>query len=338
MSKESDDRSSRAEQAASLWAARLDGGELSPRETAELESWLEASPEHRRLLTEYCQFSSDLESSLPALVAQGRADMPRTELTQHASKRWWWLAGASAGLAAAAACTLLLLRTPQASVPSLQGYATSACEQRVVDLPDGTHVELNAQSNLLVESFGRERRVRLAAGQAFFSVNKDPSRPFTIETPAGSVHVTGTAFDVNSEPGCSLRVTVSEGSVLVRPATADGAPAVAPVPLKAGDLLQSAPSGVSLQHLAPEALESRLAWRQGRAVFEDTPLREALSQFSQYHGRGISATPGAAALRVGGRYSLSDLEGFLSSLEQILPVHVARDLNGSVRISLRSEP
>jgi transmembrane sensor len=332
------DPSSRAEQEASLWAARLDGAELSPAETSELEAWLQASPERRRLLTEYCQFSSDLESSLPALVAQGHTSMPAVAAASARPRRLWWLAGASAGLAAAAACALLLLRPSLPAAPALQSYATSACEQRTVDLPDGTRVELNAQSNLLVEPFGRERRVRLAAGQAFFSVAKDSTRPFAIETPAGSVHVTGTAFDVTSEPGCSLRVTVSEGAVLVRPATADGTPSAAPVALTAGDLLHSAPPGLSVRHLAPEELESRLAWRQGRAVFEDTPLREALSQFSQYHGRGLSATPAAAALRVGGRYSLSDLDGFLSSLEEILPVHVARDLNGSVRISLRGEP
>jgi len=338
MSENPSEPTARADQEASLWAARLDGAELSRAETAELEAWLRASPENRHLLTTYCQFSSDLETGLPALVAQGLVTMPPTPAPSRLPARPWLLGGVMAGLAAAAACVLLLLRPAQQAAPGVQSYATSACEQRSLSLPDGTRVELNAQSNLVVEAFGRERRVRLASGQAFFSVAKDPTRPFAIETPAGSVHVTGTAFDVNSEPGCALRVTVAEGTVLVRPALGEGAPSSAPVSLAAGDLLQSAPSGLSVRRLAPDALEARLAWRQGRAVFDDTPLREALSQFSQYHGRGLSATPGAAALRLGGRYSLSDLEGFLASLEEILPVHVTRDLNGSVRVALRGEP
>jgi ferric-dicitrate binding protein FerR (iron transport regulator) len=41
---------------------------------------------------------------------------------------------------------------------------------------------------------------------------------------------------------------------------------------------------------------------------------------------------------VGGRYSLDDLDGFFAALEQVLPVHVSRNLNGTVQVGLRSEP
>ena len=65
-----------AEDQAALWAARLDGSTLSAADRAELEAWLAKDPRHRALLSQYCQFSSDLEDYLPALVGAGAVSMP----------------------------------------------------------------------------------------------------------------------------------------------------------------------------------------------------------------------------------------------------------------------
>ncbi len=64
------------------------------------------------------------------------------------------------------------------------------------------------------------------------------------------------------------------------------------------------------------------------------PLSEALARFARYHGHGITATPEAANLKVGGRFSLDDLNGFLTTLEEVLPVRVSRGLNGTVQVAL----
>jgi transmembrane sensor len=107
--------------------------------------------------------------------------------------------------------------------------------------------------------------------------------------------------------------------------------------LAAGDHLSAGPDGVAIRALNAAALDATLAWRQGQIVFDGVPLREALTRFARYHGRGITATAGAAELRVVGRYSLDDLDGFLAQLEEALPVRVTRSLNGTVQVSLRSE-
>ena len=72
-------------------------------------------------------------------------------------------------------------------------------------------------------------------------------------------------------------------------------------------------------------------------MFNGVPLRDALARFARYHGRGITATPDAAVQRVGGRFSLDDLDGFFAALEEALPVRVTRNLNGTVQVSLRTE-
>ncbi len=93
-----------------------------------------------------------------------------------------------------------------------------------------------------------------------------------------------------------------------------------------------------MQNLPAARLEDQLAWRNGQVVFDGVPLRVALAAFARYHGRGISASPDAAELRVGGRFSLDDLDGFFSALEQVLPVRVTHDLSGAATVSRRSEP
>jgi transmembrane sensor len=152
------------------------------------------------------------------------------------------------------------------------------------------------------------------------------------------VQVTGTQFDVRAETAAPLEVTVVEGSVQVRPADPAGRPG-ASVLLGAGDQLSASSGGVEVRALSANALNDALAWRQGQIVFADVPLRTALARFARYHGRGITATAAAAEMRVGGRYSLDDLDGFLASLEDILPVpvRVTRSLDGTIQVGLRTE-
>ncbi len=318
---------------AALWAARLDGSDLTASDRAAFDAWLAGDPSRRDLLSHYCQFGADLELQLPALVAAGALAVP-AESTVSRRGRWvrW---GVPATLAAAAAVALVLWpgRTPTQSAE----VATPMAQRQTFTLADGTQVDLNAQTNLQIEIGRRERRVRLASGEAFFAVRKDPARPFIVETPAGSVRVTGTQFDVRTDAADAFEVTVVAGTVLANPGDAGGR-AAAPVSLTAGDRLSAGPRGIAVQPLSAAALDAALAWRQGQAVFDGVPLRDAVALFARYHGRGIAVSAGAAERRIGGRFSLDDLDGFFAALEEVLPVRVTHNLNGTVQVSLRAEP
>jgi transmembrane sensor len=220
-----------------------------------------------------------------------------------------------------------------------QSITTAVAQRQTVTLADGSRIELNARTSLQVELTSTERRVRLASGEAFFQVTKDPSRPFTVETPAGSVRVTGTAFNVLAESPAALDVTVTEGTVAVRPSvTAGGSDTAAPSALTAGDHLSArATTGVSVKPISTAALANILAWRQGAVVFDDVPLAEALARFAHYHGRGITASPGAAQLRISSRFNLDDLDGFFASLSDLHQVRATRDASGLYHVSLRTE-
>jgi transmembrane sensor len=320
-----------ADEQASLWAARLDGSELSAADRAALEAWLARDPSHRNLLTQYCQFSADLEQKLPVLVTADAVDFIPPAATRRRF-RWARWAGGSLAAAAAIGVAIWLIR-PQTQ---LETVATPVARRQSLTLADGTRIELNAQTNLQVEITGRTRHVLLASGEAFFAVHKDPSRPFIVETPAGSVRVTGTQFNVRAETATALEVTVVEGSVQAHPGEINGRPS-APQSLTAGDQLSAGPGGTEVRHLSAVALEDTLAWRQGWIVFHGVPLREALARFARYHGRGITVTPDAAGKSVGGRYNLDDLDGFLNGLEEGLQVRVTHDLNGTLQVSSRTQ-
>jgi transmembrane sensor len=330
-----------AEEQAALWAARLDGSELTAGQLAELEAWLAENPAHRTLLSRYSQLSVDLEEQLPALLdanaepalAAGASETAPEAIPEaspvRAPVREGWNPLRVAGWALAAAAMVAGLVWFLQPRRQSEAFATAAAERRSVTLVDGSQVELNARTRLQVEIGGGERHVRLAAGEAFFTVSKDPKRPFIVETPAGSVRVTGTVFGVHSEAALELEVTVVEGSVLVRPEIAPAAP----VSLHAGDRLVAGTS-VSVQKLSADALRDGLAWRKGQIVFDHVPLREALARFAHYHGRegDFTVTAAAADRQVSGLYSLDDVDGFLASIEVALEVHATRDRGTGIRV------
>jgi transmembrane sensor len=307
----------RIEDEASLWAARLEGGGMTDADRTALATWLDADPDHRWVLSRYRQLSAQLDEQF------GTA----TESIAIAKATWrrrWRMYG---GIAAAAAAIVILFAV-LASRP--HEFATKTAERHIAALNDGSQVELNAQTTLVVEFSRAERRVRLSRGEALFTVAKDTTRPFLVETPSGVVRVTGTVFNVRAARDKRVEVTVLEGNVRVRPTKAPTEAALTP-----GRQALLASENITVRDLPEGAAQDAVAWRQGQVVFDDAPLREVLERFSAYHAQTITVEPGAADLRLGGRYALDDLNGFLDSVEHVLGVQVVQEPNGVIRVVRR---
>lgn len=316
---------------AAAWAARLDGDTLAPGERAALDAWLAQDPNHRAALSEYCQLSADLEERLPALVASGAIKMTVPGKSAHQPLTFPRIASIVLAAAAAVAFGIWTMRPS----PLIENYATAVAQRAAYVMADGTRVELSAHTSLRFENNGSGRRVRLTGGEAFFAVSKDPARPFTVETPAGTVRVTGTTFNVRTDPtATTLSVTVVEGSVQVRPGAMTGTEA-APYSLRANDQLFARAGAVTVTSLSSAALDDALAWREGQIVFDDVPLREAVARFAHYHGRTVKVPENLAGEKIGGRFSLDDWNGFLAALEVALPLNVVHDLSGTVFLAPR---
>ncbi len=317
------------EEAAALWAAKLEAAPLSTPDLRALESWLAGAPARRELVADYCEFAADVGRLIPVLATEGRLAAeppPAPRPRQH--RRLAILA--LGGLVAAAFAVFLAVR-PAASHPAApRQIATAAAQRHSLTLADGSHIDLSARTQVTIALTAQARRVQLAAGTAYFEVARNRQRPFSVETPAGTVLVTGTKFAVRSEPDAALEVVVAEGQVQVSPTGAE------PVALAAGQRLVAAGPALRVEALAPAVLADALAWREGMVVFADTPLSEALARFAQFHDTPITVAPAAADLHLGGRYSLDDLAGFLAALEEILPVQVTRLPGRPTQVELRA--
>jgi len=88
---------------------------------------------------------------------------------------------------------------------------------KLVTLPDGSKVWLNKLSTLTVRNqFGEKTRDVILEGEAYFEVAKDKARPFLISSGKIVTQVVGTAFNIHHEKSGLVKVTVTEGNVLVK--------------------------------------------------------------------------------------------------------------------------
>ncbi|SHJ40817.1 FecR family protein [Tangfeifania diversioriginum] len=93
-------------------------------------------------------------------------------------------------------------------------------ETKQVTLPDQTEVWLNAGSSLKYPSeFSQKVRSVHLTGEAFFSVTKNQSKPFVVETKSLAVKVLGTKFNLKAYPDEHQTVaTLQEGKIEVQTA------------------------------------------------------------------------------------------------------------------------
>jgi transmembrane sensor len=311
----------RPDEAAAQWALRLDAGRLSPAEERDLDFWLAEDPGNESRLENFRTTWRGLGETVPAMVREGRLpDFGAAPRVVRPPRAVFFRVAASVGVAAALALSVVWW------VQRPQTLATAVAQRQAVLLADGSHVDLNARTSLAVELRGNERRVRMDEGEAYFAVAKDPSRPFFVATPAGTVRVTGTAFNVRSTAAGQLEVTVLEGSVAVEPKGHE------PRQLVAQDQLTVRGASSATRQLTAPAARDVIAWREGRLIAESEKLAAAVERFARYHGREIQVEAPAADLELGGRFRLEDLESFLRDIQVALPVQVLRPADGRIRI------
>ena len=200
----------------------------------------------------------------------------------------------------------------------LADVRTAPGEQRTVELGDGTNVRLNGGSALSYRLDSRRREIKLIAGEAYFSVAHDSSRPMFVAAADARIPGSGKRFDVRIT-GDSIVLTLEEGSVI---ANREGAPAEQEARVRPGEQLVWQ-AGQALQPVAADVSEA-LAWQRGRLVFKSRPLSEVVADLSRYR-RGLAVVIGdAGAERVTGVFPASDPDAILASMERTLDLKVIR--------------
>ncbi|NDV59690.1 FecR family protein [Bacteroides sp. 519] len=111
----------------------------------------------------------------------------------------------------------LLSNNNQEYDPTMIEYFVPNGERQTVVLPDGSSIQVNAGSLLVYPSrFSKTRRQVYLSGEANFSVEGDPKRPFIVRTDDLHIEVLGTKFNVQAYPGGGfIATTLEHGSVKV---------------------------------------------------------------------------------------------------------------------------
>lgn len=293
------------------WFVRLRDGEADAAVRWGFDAWLTASPDHARAWTELEMLWSDLDHLRPLKAAE--AARPVHAAVPARPRRWRQVAFALAASLVLAAGILGIF----AQSGRFADFRTLAGERRIIALADGSQVELAPASAIDVDLTGSRRMIRLVSGQAFFTVAKDPARPFSVAARGGTVTALGTAFDVKLGLGAAVAVAVDESRVKVE------VPGAAGVVVGQGQGVGY--EGETISPPGPLDPGEIGDWRRGRLVFHDVRLAEAVADLERYGGGRIGIlSREAGQRRVTAVLDASDPSGGLDMLAGGLGLRVVR--------------
>ena len=324
--------SDRVDAEASAWLARRDRGLTAAEQDAYLE-WLRADPAHAAAMKRQervWKVLDHLEQWRPAHSATPNPDL----LAPQHPRRPYWLAATAVGLAAALAFLIAVPRpaaptTVAQSAPRREAIVHPGPERRTLE--DGSVVELNRDAAIEVAFTPAERRVRLVRGEAYFTVAKNPARPFIVEASGVAVRAIGTAFSV-ALGRTDVAVLVTQGSVQVmdQTHTADLAAGDGPVVLGAGQrtvvrLMKLRPAQRTVavpppppqeQEVTPAEIDRALSWQGMRLEFVEMPLNDVVTAFNRYNHRKLRIEdPALAEILVGGNFRADNVDAFVRLLD-----------------------
>lgn len=229
------------------------------------------------------------------------------------------LPGLAAAIAVVAVSLALGWRLHSPTVQRV-AYGTPVGALETTSLADGSEATLSSDSRIVVALSGRERRIELERGEAFFHAAKDPARPFVVAAAGHQAIAVGTRFAVRRDAD-GVRVVVTEGLVRLESAPGPDGLRQPTTLLPAGSVALASAHGVVVQSGTVDQARQALSWRDGFLAFHDTSLAAAAAEFNRYNARKIViADPSVGALRVGGSFRWANAEAFVRLLEQGFPV------------------
>jgi transmembrane sensor len=307
---------------AAEWLARLESPCVSLKETIAWQQWMEADNRHAQAFTRMEELGTTLQQMpRPPIDADSGGETTRQRTS---AKR----------LALAASLTIVVLcasrfmvdrsdiRPGLARILQSDTAQTAIGENRAVRLTDGSRVTLGGDTRLDISITEERRQITLSRGEAFFSVAKDPSRPFQVRTGEATVTAVGTAFNVRRGSD-RMTVSVVEGQVLVepvRPATSlawfKKRTAARSQQLDAGQQAQVDEAGIRANKLPNAATAT--TWQSGRLTFRKERLRYVLEDVNRYGDKPIEVADEAIAeLEFTGTVLHDNIPGWIHSLETV---------------------
>jgi transmembrane sensor len=212
-------------------------------------------------------------------------------------------------------------------------YATPFAQTRIIQLPDGSTVTLNAHSALRTKTDwdGNAPREVWLEGEAFFSVQKKaiPTSEgitrikFIVHTNNLDVEVLGTQFNVKDRSG-KTQVVLTSGKVQL---SRNAWLATEKLMLKPGELAEYSSTQPKLTKKAVNpALYS--SWRESKLIFSQHTLAEVLQLVEETYGLQVEVTDQALLMQeVTGSIPNPNVDVLLDALAKSLDLKITRKGN-----------
>jgi len=301
---------------AAEWAARVDGGPLSPEEQAALDAWTAADPRRlgayakARAVFVHARRARALGKDFdPEEFANDDSVDADAAPVRRGRRKLLALSGVAVTVLTAGAAMMVV----KGRLRAASRFVTARGEVRLFALPDSSTITLNTASVVEIEFDKARRLVKLISGEALFDVVKDAARPFVVEAGDTLVQAIGTSFTVRRLEDHPVEVLVRQGVVEVM---RHAAQTTRPIRVEAN--MRAATAGASAIEAVPIAaaqISRELAWREGMLSFEDVRLDQAAAEFARYSDtRIVIDDPEVAAQTVTGLFSANNPAGFAKAV------------------------
>lgn len=212
--------------------------------------------------------------------------------------------------------------------------------RKLLTLPDGTKVWLNADSRLTYDPEMTEAKQRLVTltGEAYFDVAHDKQHPFIINANMITVKVLGTAFNIKAYPGdpkCettlikgSVELTINDGSKQMFTLKPSEKIALINEEDKSYTTTNDHPRNgktLLIEHVTPMAGEDgeyipETSWTENRLVFENETLEDIALKLERWYNIKISITNEEAAnYHFTGSFTNETIGQVLTAMQLIKP-------------------
>ncbi|HLT95036.1 MAG TPA: FecR domain-containing protein [Membranihabitans sp.] len=167
-------------------------------------------------------------------------------------------------------------------VPEDLVYGTGYGETRNIELPDGSQVLLNANSQIVWTGDWERQNARKVTltGEAFFDVVKADHMHFEVITPDIKVDVMGTEFNVRSR-GAETDVYLKEGKVRLEV----NGPENQKMEMKPGDFVRFNHMNLTLESFSHSRKEDKASWVEGMLEFQNVSVPDILEEFENLYGK-----------------------------------------------------
>ncbi len=325
------------------WVLKVEAG-LSLKEQAQFNQWKKDHPEAVEYLDLYQSVWTRMD--LLKLGNMDSSNEPNPRLFASKSKanpRQLYLPAIAAATAAAVIAILFWVKpfSPNqdtgSSTPAIHFLAYS--DSDYFELPDGSTIELNAETELKYRFTEDTRDFWVSGGEVYFTVAKDPHRPFNVFADGTLIQAIGTEFNVKFAQD-RIEIMVTEGRVQVTPT----------YPRNPGESNLDTPTSIQAQkveanqratihssrnpiepEISPvsfEEVDQTLSWKPVTLRFSDTSLLEVANAFNQHnHTQLVIQDDSLAQEKIDVTFRSNKLEGFVRLIKATYEVNSRREGN-----------